>query len=105
MTFPDDETGEALQRRADNGADLTKPHNIDFYILVTDEAAGNAIVTALTDNGFDAALEQDEDQWNVCGTRELIPTHEAISELEVLVDSIATAMGGTADGWGAFAVE
>ena len=44
MTFlPDDATGDALRRMIAGGSDLSEPMEIDFFVAIPHESAGNKV--------------------------------------------------------------
>jgi len=42
--------------------------------------------------------------WEATISKNMVPTHEAITELEAALDKIAQLFEGEADGWGCFIV-
>lgn len=104
--LPNDATGDALRRLRDDGANLCKPHDIDFHVAVPDESAAEHVSNAVRQMGFTASVSKDEEgpDWTCCCTKSMVPDHAAISDIETTLDSIAEQVGGRADGWGAFPV-
>ena len=102
--IPNDATGEALKLIAKNGSDLTKPLEMDFFIAVPSEGAGDKVALKARDLGFTASVElDDEDQeWTCYCTKVLIPEYSEIVKIEQKLDSIAKEFGGYADGFGTF---
>ena len=89
-----------------DGADLTKPHAIDFHIAVKDEKSANLIMKSVIPLGFKVEVIKDEDGpgWTCWCTKTIIPKHSTIISIEEQLDSIAREFDGWADGWGTFAV-
>ena len=104
--LPDDADGDALRRLRNDGADLNKPHSIDFHVAVPDEESGHVVLAAARELGFKVKLDKDEDgtDWTCYCTKTMVPDHASIVEVEATLDSIAKKVGGKADGWGAFPV-
>lgn len=104
--LPSDATGDALRRLRDDGADLSKPHEIAFYLGAPDEEAGMSIMTAAAEEGFEVSLNKDDagSEWTCCCTRMVLPGYHEITQIEARLDALAGRFGGKADGWGAFPV-
>jgi hypothetical protein len=104
--FPNDENGDVLRRMESSGDKLDQARNVDFeHIFGTTESALAFAACALnqTDtvsiNWYDA-----EHSWNVRVSRNMVPTHEAITALEASLHKMAQLYGGKADGWGCIQV-
>jgi regulator of RNase E activity RraB len=105
--IPNDATGDALRRMLDDGADLSKPHEIEYFVAIPNEAAGEHVASAASQIGFTVDVSKDDDDgpdWTCCCTKLMVPDHAAITSTEILLDSIAKQVGGEIDGWGAFSV-
>jgi len=104
LEFPNDSTGDALRRLQDDGADLSKPHEIDFHIAVPDWGAGQFVMNAAMQMGFVVNLNKnaENDEWTCSCSKTMIPGHAAISRIETVLDAVAQKVGGRFDGWGAF---
>ena len=46
--------------------------------------------------------EDEVDPWEVAVTIELVPTPEAISEIEARLEALAQSFNGESDGWGLY---
>lgn len=113
--FPDDATGGALRLLQQDGADLTKPHYIDFAVAVPTEEAGHEVAQYAREHGFEIDLVQEEQdvevedeetlEWTCYCSKLMVPTHQAITAVEDELDAVARTVGGHADGWGALPVE
>jgi len=104
--LPNDATGDALRRLRDDGANLRKSHDIDFYVAIPSKSAAEYVSHAVSQLGFAASVSEDEEgsDWTCCCTKSMVPDHAAINDIETMLDSIAEQVGGKADGWGAFSV-
>ena len=102
INFPNDENGDVLRGMVDEGDDISKPRNIDFYFAfeIEDEAKCFAEQVRVT-TGLPAEVSTYEsDQWQVCVTKYMVPKHHDITELETSLTHIARLYHGDADGWG-----
>ncbi len=102
--LPDDETGDALRLLEQNGSDLSRPLEMDFFASVPSQAAGDAVALRVVELGFAASVEQDEDsqQWTCYCTKTIVPNYAMVVEIEAQIDAVAQAHGGHADGFGSF---
>jgi regulator of RNase E activity RraB len=107
QSFPDDSTGDALRRLYQDGSDLKKYHDIDFYFVVPSREAAEAVSNVVQQRGFTAELRKEEEgsEWTVTCPVGVIPKYETISRIEQDLEAIAESYGGYSDGWGAFAVD
>lgn len=105
--FPNDADGDALRRLRDDGSDLSKPHQIDFHVVVPNESAGSAVCIEAEKLGFKAKLVQDNAtlDWTCWCTKTIVPDYSEIVQVESQLDVVARAVGGHTDGWGAFPVK
>jgi len=104
MEFPDDENGDVLRRMQESGDDLSKPRDIDFTVVFPDEAAARAFVGQLHGRDCRVTVERTGTAeglpWDVLVVKNMVPSHEAITEYEALLESFASQHGGRNDGWG-----
>jgi hypothetical protein len=105
--FPDDENGDVLRLMEESGDVLEIPRNVDFeHIFETSESAVAFAACALNQTDTVSISWYDEVHcWNVCVTRHMVPSHEAVSTLETSLKKMAQLYGGKADGWGCFKVK
>jgi hypothetical protein len=127
-TFPDDDDGAVLASLAEAGVDLSKPLEIEFAIVATDDESAQQIAAAVRAAGYSAEVDydagepedgeavagdqafedEDEDEddeqfgpsWTICVAIELIPEHARIVAIQAELDALAVPFGGAADGWG-----
>lgn len=104
--IPSDSTGDVLRRLLDDGADLSKMHEIDFHLSMPSESACRSIVREVSTKGGRIRFAADGDgvRWTLWCTIRMIPDHASITEAERDLDIIAKKCGGWLDGWGAFPV-
>ena len=104
MTIPDDATGAALRRLADDGSDLSKPMAMDFFVAVPSQEAGAAVARGAKERGFEASVEQDSEtgHWTCYCTITLVPEYAAVVAIEGELDALARQHRGHADGFGSF---
>jgi hypothetical protein len=87
------------------GADLTKPHAVDFFLYLPDEAKAKVAADRATRDGDSVSVAPsaaDGDSRWVCQlTRRMVPELNAIRSVNRELTAIATDLGGIYDGWGA----
>lgn len=101
--FPDDENGRVLKRMAESGDDLSKPRDVDFsFVFPDEEHAADFAEAVKKELSLDAATEKGEEsgRWDATVTKRMVPTHDGITQLELLLFALAKLYRGRADGWG-----
>ena len=104
--FPNDENGDVLRRMYESGDDLSKPRYIDFAGVFPTELEAASFAAHFREMGYTTAYKRSELvaelPWNVVITSFMVPDHAAITELENLLQRIASPLSGRNDGWGCF---
>lgn len=104
LTFLQRENSELLKEMEQAGMDLSVAHDIDFFHNFTKKKDAERMQREL--DGSEVVkftLEENEsnDGWVLCVTVHLLPSTDAISQLEFELDRIAEKHNGESDGWGA----
>ncbi len=104
VAHPDETTLAALRRA---GSDLTRPHEVEFYLYLPTESAADTVASTLRMDGFATLLSPDEGgrEWLCLATRGMIPELGALQQLRTRLGTLAQGAGGEYDGWGATVVE
>ena len=97
-------TADALRRIENDGSDLSKPLEIDFFIAAPSQEAGQAIAEAASKLGFLTQLELDEESqdYTCYCTTKIIPSTDRVVEIEESLHAIGQQFGGHGDGFGSF---
>jgi hypothetical protein len=84
------------------GSDLTKPHNIKFFLYFPTEEAANRAAEDLRKEGFNIKVEVGADKSSaVCfATKEMIPTYSELVKLRKRFNEITRKLNGEYTGWG-----
>jgi hypothetical protein len=100
--YPGDADGEALRRGASMGCDMTKPMEIDFFVAVPDQEAGQRVAELATGHAYRTKVVYDEedDAWDCCCSKLMVPTHEAVCGAQSELDELSRPLNGYTDGWG-----
>ena len=87
------------------GADLTKPRSVRHHLYFRDEASARRVAAQL-DGGYRTSVAVASDgsgDWEVTAEKVMVVSLTTISPEEERFDRVATAAGGTYDGWDAAA--
>lgn len=103
--FPNDATGDSLQSLKNSGSDFSKPHSIDFYIVVSTEQDALAVKNDKDLSSFNVEINQFRELWSCRCNISLLPEYSKICEIEKNLENIAKKHNGQTDGWGAFEVK
>ena len=87
--------------RASN-ADLSKPHEIDFYLYLPTEDVANDVLARAQGDGFrgDVSISADGSGWLCLLHKDLVPVHATMTEQRRVLTKLAADAGGEYDGWG-----
>jgi hypothetical protein len=101
-TYPGDADGDALRRVASQGADMSRPMDIDFFVSVPDRQAGESVARLATGLGYRTELVHDEedDAWDCYCTKAMLATYDGVVEAQRELDELSRPFGGHSDGWG-----
>lgn len=106
LQFPDDLTGDVLRRFQEDGADFTKLHTVEFFILFEDaESAARCARELGSDGRYTVTVrprDDDEATLELQADRRMLLDHAALTDAEAEIDACAARHAGTPDGWGAF---
>lgn len=100
--FPDDDNGNVLRRMKKEGADLSKPYDIDFEHLFESEKAASAMQKEVAGMGYKSEVDRNEEEkgWDCRVVVHMKPTYEDITNTEEALGKVAEKHGGHSDGWG-----
>jgi Regulator of ribonuclease activity B len=104
--YPDDFNGDVLRRMEARGDDLTRPRNVDFTVEFADATSADQFAEHFRALGHKVSVENtatDQDfPWDVIVVQHMVPSYDAITDFENLLQSVADGWGGHNDGWGCF---
>ena len=93
---------QVLDQLKKAGSDLSKPHNIEFFIYFPTEASANDAVKDIkveVDN-VKVQLGADKKNWLCFATKRMVPDHDKLVALRKRFNEIAHKGDGEYDGWG-----
>lgn len=102
--FPNDENGDVLRRMQENGDDLTQPRDINFTSVFPSKSVAEVFADHFKRLGYRVSVEKTECvpelPWDVVVVKQMLPSHDGISEFEDTLEALALPFGGRNDGWG-----
>ena len=104
MVEEDEATRQALQQYVEAGSDLSRPMEMDFFVAVPDQAAGEAVAARAHLLGFATSVEHDDEDgaWTCYCTKTIVPEYATVVRIERELDRIGREFGGHGDGFGSF---
>lgn len=85
------------------GSNLGKPHDIEFFMYLPNEAAASRVATRLRVDGFGVAVSPaagSGSDWLALATRSMVPEAKELARLRNLFTLLSSAEKGNYDGWG-----
>jgi len=92
---------EALDQLRAVGSDMSKPHEIDFYLYVPSEADAKAVEAALRSLGYDVLIRAGENEinWLCIASRTMRPTIQELTNARGVFKGLALRHSGAYNGW------
>lgn len=102
--FPADSHGDVLWELAQQGVDLSREREVDFFVLFPEEAPAMEFAVELLHQGVKVSYSPDEGSpshpCQLTAHVPLVPRHGEIIEVVELLAQGASPKGGLAEGWG-----
>ncbi len=83
------------------GSDLSKPHEIEFYLYVPHEADAEAAAEELRSVGYGVKVSAGPDNinWQCLASRKMMPTIDGLTGARVVFKRLAQRYNGAYGGW------
>jgi hypothetical protein len=83
-------------------SDLSKPHQIEFFVYLPSEEAAHKAADQIRSKGFGAKVDRAAlgPNWLCLATKSMVPDLVTIEGIRSDFDRIARSLGGEYDGWG-----
>lgn len=96
-----DDDRAVLQQLREAGSDLSKPHQIEFYLYFTTEEAAGKAAEKLEAEGFEGEMRRAPDltRWMCLVYQQMVPELSKIAALKRRLGKLAQEFGGEYDGW------
>lgn len=103
-TFPQDSDGDALRSLISTGSDLSQEMDIDFAVKVPNQETGVAFARVIEPLGFRTSVSKYEatNEWTCNCSRIMIPSYDAIIQIQKMLEEAGRPYKCTPDGWGTF---
>src|SRR6185369_14901870 len=97
-----DQDQQVLDQLKKAGSDLSKPHNIDFFLYFQTEASASAAAKDIGGevDSVKVELAADQKTWLCFAHKRMVPDHDKLVALRKHFDAVARQGGGIYDGWG-----
>ena len=84
------------------GSDLSKPHDIEFFLYFADEGSANTAAREVKEEVDAVKVRQAAkgSGWLCFATRRMVPDHEELVRLRKRFNAISLKLEGEYDGWG-----
>jgi hypothetical protein len=99
-TAPSD--AEVIEQLRLAGSDLSKPHDVEFFLYFATEKDAQDIAAQLVQAGYETIVRKGdgESQYLLKATRAMVPSESELVRIRYQFGSLAAASGGVYDGWG-----
>jgi hypothetical protein len=86
------------------GSDLSKPHEMEFFMYFPNEASAQRVAVSLRQKGFRADVRHSANrkpEWLVLAGRSMVPDASELVRLRAELSQLSSTEQGIYDGWGA----
>ncbi|MHC4529335.1 MAG: ribonuclease E inhibitor RraB, partial [Planctomycetota bacterium] len=104
MDAPDERDLVLLRRLEELGADLGKPHTVDFFLYFSSEEPARSAASEIEAHGYVVSISRvpppwwrrlfSKGTWACCASKTMVPNRETILETSTWFDDIAQRLGG-----------
>lgn len=96
-----DEDQKVIEALKNNGTDLTKIHEIDFFFDFTEFDHAASIANLISEDGFNVRMfENNDGTFTIEAKKSMVPSLETMQELTARFIELTRDYGGKYDGWG-----
>jgi len=84
------------------GSDLSKPHNIEFFLYFPTQAVAEKAALSIRTTGFEVEVKKaaQGDSWLCFATKTMVPELPNLQRIRHNFATLAVSMNGDYDGWG-----
>ena len=84
------------------GADLSKPHKVEFFLYLSTEAAAQQAALRIQKDGFQTQVSRaaKREDWLCFATKTMQPSLPELQKIRRDFDTLTADMHGVYDGWG-----
>jgi len=101
-----DRDAKVIEALKNNGSDITKPHEIDFFLDFEKFESAAPVAQSMDKDGFKVKMYKNDDgTYTIEAKKTLVPSLSNMIEITNKLNSLTEQYGGNYDGWGAEVVE
>lgn len=107
-SIAEQQDAQVIENLRQNGADVTKVHDIDFYLVFTTQSDATATAEKMRLLGYKViGVHQTSTSkpWEVHAKRKMVPELAAMQATTRALQTLAEARGGGYDGWGTIGIK
>jgi regulator of RNase E activity RraB len=84
------------------GSDLSKPHNVEFFLYFPTKSIADEASVPIRSAGFEVDVKKaaEDDTWLCLATKEMVPHLPDLQRIRHDFVALASPMKGQYDGWG-----
>jgi regulator of RNase E activity RraB len=84
------------------GSNLSKQHQIEFFLYFPTQSAAEQAAVQVRDAGFEVKVDPAAkgNDWLCFATKKMVPELTAMQEIRSNFNKLASSIGGEYDGWG-----
>jgi hypothetical protein len=99
---PPDLDQQVLDQLKKAGSNLSKPHDIEFFLYLLTKELANSAAEEIEEEGATVKVERaaDDSAWLCFATKRMVPDHAELVRLRKKFNGIASRLKGEYDGWG-----
>jgi len=93
---------QVLDQLKKAGSDMSKPHNIEFFLYFENQEAADRAAKEVEQDVENVKVQRaaNDSAWLCFATKRMVPDHEELVRLRKRFNSIASESQGEYDGWG-----
>jgi len=94
---------QTLDELRKSGSDLSKPHQVEFFLYIPVKPDAEAAAAELRGTGYTVTLRLGADKvnWLCLGAKTLVPTIQGLTDARKVFKGLAIKFKGEYDGWDA----
>jgi len=97
---------KVIEALKNNGSDVTKPHDIDFFLDFDSFESAASVAQAMDKEGFNVKMYKNEDgTYTIEAKKKVVPSLSNMTGITNHLNSLTEKYGGNYDGWGTEVVE
>jgi regulator of RNase E activity RraB len=107
-SIAEQQDARVIENLRHNGADITKIHDIDFFLVFSRQSDASAAAEKVEGLGYKVIsikATSTEKQWEVYARRKMAPELGAMQATTRALQTLAEALGGYYDGWGTVGIK